>query len=67
MEDETGFANLILYARVFDEQRHVATTSSLLIAHGHLETQGDVVYVIANKLEPLAMQHELPGMSRDFH
>ncbi len=37
MEDELGFLNLVLWARVFEEQRHVATTSSLLVAHGKIE------------------------------
>jgi error-prone DNA polymerase len=66
MEDETGFLNLILYARVFDNFRHVATTSSLLIAHGKTERDGDVLYVIVNRLEPLE-QRRFPSMSRDFH
>jgi error-prone DNA polymerase len=66
MEDETGFINLILYARVFDEFHHVATTSSLLLAHGKAERDGDVLYVIVERLEP--MHHRpFPSMSRDFH
>jgi error-prone DNA polymerase len=67
LEDETGFSNLILYSRVFEAQRHVATTSQLIVAHGKVERDGDVVYLIPDKLEPLSMQRSLPGMSRDFH
>ncbi len=37
MEDEHGFLNLILYNRIFDRFRHVATTSGLLVAHGKVE------------------------------
>jgi error-prone DNA polymerase len=66
MEDETGFINLILYARVFDAFRHVATTSSLLLAHGKIERDGDVLYVIVERLEPLE-RRSFPSMSRDFH
>jgi error-prone DNA polymerase len=66
MEDETAFINLILYARVFDAFRHVATTSSLLVAHGKIERDGDVLYVIAERLQPLD-RRSFPGMSRDFH
>jgi error-prone DNA polymerase len=74
MEDETGFLNLVLWAKVFDAQRHVATTSSLLLAHGRIERtttkkEGekptDVVYLVVDRLEPLAMN--VPAMSRDFH
>ena len=66
MEDETGFVNLILWAKTFEKMRHVATTSSMLVAHGKVERQGDVIYVVPDKLEPLHLM-EVPGMSRDFH
>jgi DNA polymerase III alpha subunit len=66
MEDETGFINLILYARVFDAFRHVATTSSLLMAHGKIERDGDVLYVIVERLAPVE-RTSFPSMSRDFH
>jgi error-prone DNA polymerase len=66
MEDETGFINLILYARIFDKFRHVATTSSLLMAHGKTERDGDVLYVIVEHLEPID-ENRFPSMSRDFH
>ena len=67
MEDELGFLNLILWARVFDEQRHVATTSHLLLAHGKVEREGEVVYVVVDRLEPLKSQKPMVSMSRDFH
>ncbi len=71
LEDEEGFINLILYARVFEALRHVATTSSMLVAHGKIERDGDVVYVVVRALERLALPNEatrdVPSMSRDFH
>ena len=68
MEDETGFINLILYAHVFDRLRHVATTSALLTAHGKIERDGEVVYVVVERLEKLTIQDRaMPSMSRDFH
>lgn len=66
MEDEHGFVNLILWAQNFERWRHVATTSSMLVAHGKVEREGDVVYVIPDRLEKLALL-EAPAMSRDFH
>jgi error-prone DNA polymerase len=82
MEDETGFINLIVYSRIFDEFRHVATTSSLLLAHGLIEREpggpggtppaGEVVYVVVQRLEKLVVKSlgtrldQVP-MSRDFH
>ncbi|MDB4993049.1 MAG: polymerase [Myxococcaceae bacterium] len=69
MEDEHGFLNLILYARVFDALRHVATTSTMLVAHGKVEREGEVVYVVVERLENLGVKGGAPlvGMSRDFH
>jgi error-prone DNA polymerase len=72
MEDETGFINLILYSRIFDEFRHVATTSALLLAHGLIEREGEVVYVVVQRLEKLVVaaldtRIERVSMSRDFH
>jgi error-prone DNA polymerase len=66
LEDETGFVNLILWANTFERLRHVATTSSMLVAHGKVERQGDVVYVVPDRLERLTL-YDVPAMSRDFH
>jgi error-prone DNA polymerase len=65
LEDETGFVNLILWAKTFERWRDVATTSSMLVARGKVERQGEVVYVVPDRLEKLAF--DLPSMSRDFH
>jgi error-prone DNA polymerase len=69
MEDETGFVNLILWPKTFERWRYVATTSSMLVAHGKVERQGDVIYVVPDRLEPLVLEEvrEIPAMSRDFH
>jgi error-prone DNA polymerase len=64
LEDETGFINLILWARTFERWRHVATTFSMLIAHGTIERDKSVVYVVPDRLEKLQMH--VPAMSRDF-
>jgi len=66
LEDETGFINLILWAKTFERWRHVATTSSMLVAHGKIERDRSVVYVVPDKLEKLQMI-DVPAMSRDFH
>ena len=74
LEDEHGFLNLVLWARVFEKYRYVSTTSSMLIAYGKVERapSSDVVYVIVDHVEPLMLGSEesgtdLPSMSRDFH
>ncbi len=66
LEDETGFVNLILWSRTFERWRHVATTSSMLVAHGRIEREGEVVYVVPDRLERLHLV-DVPSASRDFH
>jgi error-prone DNA polymerase len=65
LEDETGFVNLILWPKTFERWRYVATTSSLLVAHGKVERDGSVVYVVPDRLERLSL-YDVPAMSRDF-
>jgi error-prone DNA polymerase len=82
MEDEYGFANLVLWSKKFEEYHHVATTARLLMVHGRIERSDDpkglrvpdpnaaqsVVYVVAERLERLDGQVPgLVGVSRDFH
>ena len=38
----------------------------MLLAHGKVERQGDVIYVVPDQLEPLMLM-DVRGMSRDFH
>lgn len=42
LEDETGFANLVLFHHVYERLRLAARHSTLLVAHGRLERQPDV-------------------------
>ncbi|HRG99448.1 MAG TPA: hypothetical protein PLR99_24545, partial [Polyangiaceae bacterium] len=39
LEDEHGFVNLVLYARVYERLRRVATTASMLLVDGKVERQ----------------------------
>ena len=82
MEDEFGFINLVLWARVFERLRRVATSSSLLLAHGKVErakvplapgksAPQSTIYIIVERLEKLVRGDDaagsVPSMSRDFH
>ncbi len=78
LEDETGFANLILYRHVFERFHSVARHSTLLLAHGEVEREakpleaGDapVIHVIVKSLERLDVpvpNGAIASISRDFH
>jgi error-prone DNA polymerase len=68
LEDETGIANLIVWPDVFERFRRVARLSTLLLARGMVERQGEVVHVHVAGLESLDGQlNGLESVSRDFH
>ena len=53
LEDETGFANLILWPDRFERFRASVMTARLLAATGTLQRQGRVLHVIAERLTDL--------------
>ncbi len=69
LEDETGVANLIVQKQVFDDHYVTARHAKILLVHGRVERQGEVVHVLVRRMERL----DLPGgeplvaPSRDFH
>ncbi len=68
LEDESGIVNLILWRDVFERYRRVARLSRVMLAHGHVERQGEVVHLHAHRLECLDDQLDaLVARSRDFH
>jgi error-prone DNA polymerase len=68
LEDETGFVNLVIWDRVFQEYSVVARTASLLGVTGTIESRDNVVHLIAQRLWiPRALTVSGPVKSRDFH
>jgi hypothetical protein len=39
----------------------------LLLAKGTIERDGDVVYIVTDTLQSIALRQTMPSMSRDFH
>ena len=54
IEDETGFANLIVWPSVFEQQRRLILNASMLACHGRLQREGGVVHVITDRIEDLS-------------
>jgi len=67
LEDEFGFSNLVLYARVFEHLRSVATQCPLVIAEGRIQREGNVVHLVVQNMRRLSMPNDVPAISRDFH
>jgi error-prone DNA polymerase len=67
LEDETGFANLIVRPEVWERYHQAARTASALLAHGRLQRQENVIHVLVTRLDDLSnLLTELDSQSRDF-
>jgi len=47
LEDETGIANVVIWAKMFEKYRQVILSSKLLAVRGRLQIEGLVVHVVA--------------------
>jgi error-prone DNA polymerase len=54
VEDETGFANLVVWLPVFERYRRVALSAGLLACRGRLQREGEVIHLVADRLEDLS-------------
>jgi error-prone DNA polymerase len=53
LEDETGIANAILWQRVFDVHRRTVLASAMVGVHGILQREGQVIHIVAERLDDL--------------
>jgi error-prone DNA polymerase len=68
LEDETGHANLIVWQRVAETYRAALLESRLLWVSGKVQREGDVLHVVARRLENLSgWLGELVVAARNFH
>jgi error-prone DNA polymerase len=68
LEDESGIANLIVRPAIFERHRKAARHGVVVLAFGRVERQGQVINVIATRLEDLDGQMtELSTTTRNFH
>lgn len=67
LEDETGVANLVVYADVWERFHVAARTASVLLAVGTLQREGPTIHVLVGKLTDLSAEmSSLIVLSRDF-
>ncbi len=56
IEDETGHANLIVWPSVFERQRRILLSATMLACRGKLQKEGEVIHVIAEEITDLSAQ-----------
>ncbi|TCS86014.1 error-prone DNA polymerase [Anseongella ginsenosidimutans] len=49
IEDESGFANLVVWEKLFDKYRKEILTARLLMAEGKLQIEGEVIHVVVKR------------------
>ena len=49
IEDESGFANLVVWEKVFEAHRREIIQARLLMVEGKLQIEGEVIHVVANR------------------
>jgi error-prone DNA polymerase len=54
IEDETGHANLIVWPDVFEAQRRLLLTASMIACRGRLQREGEVIHIIADHMTDLS-------------
>jgi error-prone DNA polymerase len=54
IEDETGIANLVIWPKLYEKQRHVILSARMLAVHGRIQRVGEVVHLVAHQLTDLS-------------
>jgi DNA polymerase III alpha subunit len=54
LEDETGVANIVVWAKVFERFRRAVIAGRCLKVTGRLQRDGDVVHVVAEGVEDIS-------------
>lgn len=69
LEDETGVCNVIVYSKIFEQDRLVIVSEPFLLVDGSVQREGNgTVHLIADRIRPLALDTSLPTAgSHDFH
>jgi error-prone DNA polymerase len=68
LEDHTGSINVVVWQATANAQKQAFLTAKILKVTGIIEREGEVIHIIAGRLEDLSDQiPQLSTKSRDFH
>ncbi len=54
LEDETGIVNAVVWPTVFERQRRLVLSASMIAINGKIQREGDVVHLVAQRLFDLS-------------
>lgn len=55
IEDETGFANLVVWPKLFDRYRKEILSAPMLMVEGKLQIEGEVIHVVVQRCYDLSV------------
>ena len=50
LEDETGIVNAVVWPSLFEKQRRIVMSASMMAIHGRIQREGEVVHLVAQRL-----------------
>ncbi|WP_419729232.1 OB-fold nucleic acid binding domain-containing protein [Lichenicola sp.] len=53
IEDEAGIGNLVIWPSLFERQRSLILSAGMVACHGRVQRAGEVVHLVADRLENL--------------
>jgi error-prone DNA polymerase len=56
LEDETGIVNVVVWPKVFEQFRRAVMAASMIAVRGHVQREGEVVHLVAQKLVDLSAE-----------
>ncbi|HEU4470456.1 MAG TPA: OB-fold nucleic acid binding domain-containing protein, partial [Flavisolibacter sp.] len=67
IEDETGFANLVIFQSLFEQFRKPILQSRLIMAEGKVQIEGEVIHVIVKACYDFSrlLRHLTPAFQKD--
>src|SRR5690606_29954610 len=66
IEDETGFANLVVWSKIYEKYRKVILQSRLLMVSGKLQIESGVIHVVVRSCHDLTSLVQLDPNVRDI-
>lgn len=67
IEDETGFANLVIFESLFETYRKEILQSKLIMVEGKLQVEGEVIHVVVRKCYDISkmLRKLVPATTKD--
>ena len=56
IEDETGIANLVIWPTLYEKQRRIILSASMMAVDGRIQREGEVVHLVAQQLTDLSSE-----------